>query len=103
MAESAGASGKELILATAIGLEISTRIARAVLRQVIDPKEAQPPLPLKLRRTGNAYSNFGAAAGAARLLKLDKDKTAHALGIAGHLCKVLTHGTIRLRRAQVVG
>ncbi len=92
MAESAGASGKDLVLATAIGLEISTRIARAVLRQVIDPKEAQPPLPLKARRTGNAYSNFGAAAGAARLLKLDKDKTEHALGIAGHLCKVLTHG-----------
>jgi 2-methylcitrate dehydratase PrpD len=92
MAESAGASGKDLILTTAIGLEISSRIARAVLRQVIDPKDAQPPLPLKLRRTGNAYSNFGAAAGAGRLLKLDNEKMAHALGIAGHLCKVLTHG-----------
>jgi 2-methylcitrate dehydratase PrpD len=63
-----------------------------VLRQVIAPSEAQPPLPLKLRRTGNAYSNFGAAAGAARLLKLDTEKTAHAMGIAGHMCKVLTHG-----------
>jgi 2-methylcitrate dehydratase PrpD len=92
MAESVGASGKDLILSTAIALEISSRIARAVLRQVIDPKEARPPLPLKLRRTGNAYSNFGAAAGAARLLNLDKEKTAHALGIAGHLCQVLTHG-----------
>ena len=92
MAESKKASGKDLILATVIGLEISTRIARAVLRQVIDPKEAQPPLPLKLRRTGNAYSNFGAAAGAGRLLKLNQEKMTHALGIAGHLCKVLTHG-----------
>lgn len=92
VAESAGASGQDLIMATAIGLEISSRLARAVLRQVIDPAEAQPMLPLKLRRTGNAYSNFGAAAGAGRLLKLDKGKMAHALGIAGHLCKVLTHG-----------
>jgi 2-methylcitrate dehydratase PrpD len=47
---------------------------------------------LKLRRTGNAYSNFGAAAGASRLLKLNTEKMAHALGIAGHLCQVLTHG-----------
>ena len=92
MAESAGVSGQDLILATALGLEISTRLARAVLRQVIDPAEAQPPPPLKLRRTGNAYSNFGAAAGAGRLLKLNEEKMAHALGIAGHLCKVLTHG-----------
>lgn len=92
VAESTGASGQDLILATAIGLEISSRLARAVLRQVIDPAEAQAPVPLKLRRTGNAYSNFGAAAGAGRLLKLDEEKMAHALGIAGHLCKVLTHG-----------
>jgi 2-methylcitrate dehydratase PrpD len=92
MAESTGASGQDLILATAIGLEISSRLARAVLRQVIDPKEAEPLPPLKLRRTGNAYSNFGAAAGTGRLLKLDKEKMAHAMGIAGHLCKVPTHG-----------
>jgi 2-methylcitrate dehydratase PrpD len=92
VAESAGATGKDVILASAMGLEISSRLARAVLRQVIDPADVQPPLPLKLRRTGNAYSNFGAAAGAGRLLKLDEEKMAHALGIAGHLCKVLTHG-----------
>ena len=91
-AESSKSSGTELITATAIALEISTRLARAVHRQVIDPAEAKPPLPLKERRTGNAYSNFGAAAGAARLFKLDKEKTAHAMGIAGHLCKVPTHG-----------
>jgi 2-methylcitrate dehydratase PrpD len=92
MAESAGASGKDLILSTAIGMEISSRLARAVLRQVIDPNQSQPPLPLKLRRTGNAYSNFGSVAGVSRLLKLGPEKMAHALGIAGHLCKVLTHG-----------
>jgi 2-methylcitrate dehydratase PrpD len=93
MAESTGASGKELVLSTAIGLEISTRLARATLRQVIDPKEVQPkPVLHKLKRHGNAYSNFGAAAGAGRLAQLDRIKLAHALGVAGHLCIVMTHG-----------
>ena len=62
MAESTGASGKELILSTAIGLEISTRLARATLRQTIDPNDPKPTQVLhKLKRHGNAYSNFGAA------------------------------------------
>jgi 2-methylcitrate dehydratase PrpD len=93
MAENTGASGKELILSTAIGLEISTRLARATLRQVIDPKEAMPkPIAHNLKRHGNAYSNFGAAAGTGRLAGLDRSQLAHALGIAGHLCIVMTHG-----------
>jgi 2-methylcitrate dehydratase PrpD len=92
MAESAEASGKDLIISTAVAMEISSRLARAVLRQVIPPAQSHPPLPLKLRRTGNAYSNFGTAAGVGRLLKLDSEKMAHALGIAGHMVKVPTHG-----------
>ena len=92
-AENAGASGRELILSTAIGLEISTRLARATLRQIIDPSEVKPkPVSHQLKRHGNAYSNFGAAAGAGRLLGLDRAKLAHALGIAGHLTIVMTHG-----------
>ncbi|MBN1191529.1 MAG: MmgE/PrpD family protein [Dehalococcoidales bacterium] len=93
MAENGGATGRELILSTAIGLEISTRLARATLRQVLDPKEVQAkPIPHHLKRHGNAYSNFGAAAGAGRILGLDRIQLAHALGIAGHLCIVMTHG-----------
>jgi 2-methylcitrate dehydratase PrpD len=93
MAENTGASGKELILSTAIGLEISTRMARATMRQMINPKEAQPiNMPHHLKRHGNAYSNFGAAAGAGRIWGLDRAQMAHALGIAGHLCIVMTHG-----------
>lgn len=92
-AENTGATGKELILSTAIGLEVSTRIARATMRQVIDPTEVRPkPVEHHLKRDGNAYSNFGAAAGAGRLLGLDNLQLAHALGIAGHLCIVMTHG-----------
>lgn len=93
MAESTGASGKELILATAIGMEISTRLARAMLLQIIDPNDMKPtPVPHKLKRVGNAHSNFGAAAGAGKLFQLDRTKMAHALGVAGHMCAVMTHG-----------
>lgn len=93
MAESTGATGKDLILATTIGMEISTRLARATLRQVIDPEEIKPkPISHSLKRHGNAYSNFGAAAGAGRLVRLDRKQLAHALGVAGHLCIVMTHG-----------
>ncbi len=93
MAESLGVSGKELILATAIGMEISTRLARATLRQTIDPGDPKPvQVPHHLKRHGNAYSNFGAAAGVGRLAGLDRTQLAHALGIAGHLCIVMTHG-----------
>ncbi|MDE3076765.1 MAG: MmgE/PrpD family protein, partial [Chloroflexota bacterium] len=38
IAETVGASGKELILATALGLEISARLARAVGRHNITPE-----------------------------------------------------------------
>jgi len=94
IAESVGASGKDLILTVALGLEISARIARAVGRFNITPQTLQrargnEPGP---GLTGNAYSNFGAAAAAGRLIKLDEEKMLHALGIAGHLCMVLSYG-----------
>jgi len=79
MAQSAGASGRDLILATALGLEVSARLARATGRRGGGGF------------TGNAYSNFGAAAGAGRLLGLDEERLLHALGVAGHLCMVLTY------------
>ncbi len=92
IAESVGASGKDLILATASGLEISARLARAVGRHNITPQDVQRQQSSQRGITGNAYSNFGAAAGAGRLLKLDDEKILHAMGIAGHLCMVLSYG-----------
>ena len=93
VAENVRASGWDLILATVLGLEISARIARAVGRFNINPQIPQrdnrdEPWP---GITGNAYSNFGAAAAAGRLLKLDDEKMLHALGIASHLCMVLSY------------
>ena len=92
MAEMNMVSGKDLVLATAIGLEVSARLARAVGRHNITVEDIQRQRQGKMGITGNAYSNFGAAAGAARLMGMDVDTTHHALGIAGHLCMVLSYG-----------
>lgn len=93
IAESTGASGKELILAVAIGFELSARVANAV-QQTHGVSGFKGKDKAKFSwgtRWGQAYSNFGAAAGAGKLLNLDRDKMTNALGIAGHLCQVLTH------------
>jgi len=91
IAESTGASGKDLVLSTAIGFETSARIARAVGRHNITPEAVQRQRTAQPGLMGNAYSNFGAAAGAGRLMKFDEDKMLHALGVAGHLCMVLSY------------
>ncbi|MEK7354364.1 MAG: MmgE/PrpD family protein [Chloroflexota bacterium] len=91
MAETVGASGKDIILTTALGLEISARLARAVGRHNITPEDVRRQRDAARGLTGNAYSNFGAAAGASRLLKFGEEKTLHAMGIAGHLCMVLSY------------
>jgi 2-methylcitrate dehydratase PrpD len=93
VAESTGASGKDLILATALGLEISSRLAKAVLRHFTPwGTQVKPERPSGPVRTGNAYSNFGAVAGAGRLMKLNDEKLLHAMGMAGHTCHALTYG-----------
>ncbi len=94
-AESTGASGRNVILASALGCEISSRLAIAVGQHAVgvtgaggrlqDQGKSDGP-----KRLGNAYSNFGAAAGAGKLVGLDLDKMNHALGLAGHLCMILT-------------
>lgn len=94
-AESLGATGKDLILASALGCEISSRLAMAVGQHAVGITGASGPLsasggPTRPRRLGNAYANFGAAAGAGQLLKFNLEKMNHALGLAGHLCMILT-------------
>jgi 2-methylcitrate dehydratase PrpD len=89
MAESTEATGKELILATVIGFEVCGRVSGALSRgtSFIEPDKRE------LRwsdRWGHASCNFGAAAGAGRIMGLNRDKMLNALGIAGHLCQVQT-------------
>ena len=93
MAEIAGASGQDLILAMALGYELSARVAAAVQQShgaggLAGDKKQQFSWGT---RWGQAYSNFGAAAAAGRLLDLGQVEMENALGIAGHLCQVLTH------------
>jgi 2-methylcitrate dehydratase PrpD len=90
VAENIGASGKDLILATSLGYEISARLAGA-LQQLGGGFEGPKLEKFSFgERNGQAFFNFGAAAGAGKLLKLDRDKMLNALGVAGHLCQVLT-------------
>ncbi len=88
IAESTEASGKDLILATAAGLEISARISGALARGF---SFSGPDLQLHwANRSGYAHLNFGVAAGVGKLLKLDQEQMLNALGTAGHLAQVLT-------------
>jgi 2-methylcitrate dehydratase PrpD len=92
MAERVGASGRDLILATALGFEVAARISEATppgMRfEGAEKKFVFAP------REGYAKTNFGAAAGAGRLMGLNQKQMVNALGAAGHLSQVLTWSRI---------
>jgi 2-methylcitrate dehydratase PrpD len=72
LAEHRSASGRDLVNAFVAGVEVSCRVARAVLPSHYD---------IGWHITGTA-GVFGAAAAAARLLGLDRERTTWALGLA---------------------
>jgi 2-methylcitrate dehydratase PrpD len=82
--ESVGASGKEVITATAVAHEMSYRFGKAMdnLRDTKDGK-VDPPAVF-----GYASTIFGAAAAAAKLKRLAPEVLANALGIAGSITPV---------------
>ena len=90
VAETKNVSGRDMLLATALGFEVAARVPSGIFKERFTGK-GKDALFSWGTRGGQAYSNFGAAAGAARLLGLDHEKMANALGISGHLCQVLTH------------
>lgn len=71
-AQETGASGKELIAATVAGYEAAIRVGEFLGRS-----------HYKVFHTTGTAGKLGAAAGVARLLKLDADPLQHALGSAG--------------------
>ncbi len=87
MAERADASGKDLIVATALGFEVAARVARATPSGMFFDAENRFQLA---PREGYAKANFGSAAGAGRLLKLNQKQMIDALANAGHMSQVLT-------------
>jgi len=72
VAEQAGASGRDLLAAIVIGYDISARMARAA-----------GPSHYQFWHTTGTCNTFGAAAAAAKLLRLDARGVAMALGLAG--------------------
>ena len=89
MAEATETTGKDLILATVIGFEVCGRICGA-LPEGFSFGEGEK---LEFRwspRWGHAGCNIGVAAGAGKIVGLDRYKLLHAMGIAGHLCQVPT-------------
>lgn len=87
LGESTGASGRDILTAAAVGLEISGRIGRGGATAYTPIKEGPDKGKIHWDPvTGMAHGTFGAAAAAAKLLKLDAAKTAHAIGLAGFIC-----------------
>jgi 2-methylcitrate dehydratase PrpD len=87
MAERTNASGKELLMATAVGFEVAARVARAKPPGMyFDAEKHFHFAP----REGYATANVGAAAAVARLLQLNQSQTENALASSGHMSQVLT-------------
>lgn len=76
LGERLSASGCALIEAYVTGFEVECKIAEA-----IDPSHYR-----KGFHSSGTIGTFGAAAAAAKLLKLDRDAVAHAIGIGASLC-----------------
>jgi 2-methylcitrate dehydratase PrpD len=88
VAEREKITGKDFLLASALGLEINGRVASAVTsgtRFMGEDKQIHWS-----SRWGQAASNFGVAAGVGKILKLNQNQMMHAMGTAGHLCQVQT-------------
>ena len=90
IAESQRSSGKELILATALALEISTRIGAALphYRDAIGEKVTVPPV------SGLDCAVFGGTAGVGKIMGIDRSGLSNALGIAASLAPLPTGGKL---------
>ena len=73
-AEMAGSSGRDLLLAVAVGAEVITRVGLALRNEVFRARGWHMP---------GISGPFGGGAAVGRLLGLDRQGMAHALGIAG--------------------
>jgi 2-methylcitrate dehydratase PrpD len=95
MAEARDVSGEELILALAVGTEIAMRITRGMSPMVRTIPEA--PGRQSYRWTepyGGSRYNVGAGAAVGRLLGLDEQRMARAIGLSGHHTQVPTHAKL---------
>jgi 2-methylcitrate dehydratase PrpD len=80
-AEERRSSGKELLLASAIGHEIASRTGTGLSVA----QSEHPPAPGLPSIAGWNYAALGGTAGVGILLHLSQEKMTHALGIAGYM------------------
>lgn len=87
MAELGNASGKDVITACALAHEISHRVGKSLpnYRDIIEGKVVWPAV------AGYSCSIFGGTAGVAKIGRFSKEKTAHAMGIGGHIAPMQAH------------
>ena len=85
LAESRKVSGKNLIIAFVLAHEIASRIG--VSLGPMRAKKGGLPIP----SWGLGCDEFGAAIGAAKILGLDSEKMAHAIGLSGYFAPVPSH------------
>lgn len=85
LAEAQRRSGKDLLVALALALEIPARVGTALggLRAT--------PGGFPLRVWGISSNQLGATVGAARILGLDEDRLHHALGLSGYYAPLPSH------------
>jgi len=91
VAESRGSSCKDFLLSTMLGFETAARVARGLQGGGFSFSSTNVNSFKVGERGGAAYANFGAAAGVGKIIGLDRNKMTNALGLAGHLCQVLTN------------
>lgn len=89
LAESGQASGKRLILAIALGIELAVRLGQAVSHTIEVVKEG----PDKGKAYFPPVYGFGhyvlpGSLAAGKILNLDQERMSHAMGIAGYICPV---------------
>ena len=92
LAEKLGSTAKELVTAVVLGYDIAARVGSAagyLLNVKEDKVEYWPGY-------GFSWQVFAATAAATRLLKLDAERTIHALGIAGTFAPVPMHKFLQI-------
>jgi len=104
VAEYLGSSGKDLILATALAHEVTTRIGWGMERW--RGYVAEGPDAGKFIRPavmGYSMNMFGGTVGAGMLLGLDRNQMAHAMGIAGYIAPAPAWGKwYRTRKSDML-
>ncbi|MGH7364394.1 MAG: MmgE/PrpD family protein, partial [Candidatus Methylomirabilales bacterium] len=93
LAEAGGASGRDLLLAYVAGVEVMCRIADAV-----NPRHYQAGF-----HSSGTIGTFGAAAAAAKLLRLNEDAVLRALGLAGSMAAGLRESFGTMTKPYHVG